>query len=427
VRNVSFRLPILTLAFGIAACTSVTVETPIGVGGAGGQGGESAGGGTVGSGGVSSTGGVSATGGVEATGGTKASGGTTSKGGSGGAAGSGGSAGSGGAAGSGGSAGSGGAAGSGGSAGRGGSGGSGGAAGSGGTSNPGSGGKTNPGTGGTSNPGSGGRTNPGTGGVTIPGTGGATNPGVGGRTGTGGTTGGATGGSTGTLPVFDCNTPMPTSGGQSHSGNSSGGSGNLAWQIWSNQGTGTLTTFANTAAFTSGWNNSGNYLGRLGFEWGSGGKSYDQYGTITAQFTETKSGSSGGAWSYIGIYGWTNNPCIEWYIIDDSYSKMPINPGSCANMSNSPLSIDDGKYTMCVRNTSGTGGDRCGGAGSWNQYYSIRQSNRTCGTISVTEHFKAWTAAGNKLGNMLEVKILLEVGGGQGSVDFPVANVMKTQ
>ena len=72
-------------------------------------------------------------------------------------------------------------------------------------------------------------------------------------------------------------------------------------------------------------------------------------------------------------------------------------------------------------------GDRCGGAGTWNQYYSIRQDNRTCGTISVSEHFKAWAAAGNKLGNMLEVKILLEVGGGTGTVDFPIANVTKTQ
>ena len=262
----------------------------------------------------------------------------------------------------------------------------------------------------------------------TPGTGGARTggaPGTGGaRTGGAPGTGGATGVAGGTSTV-DCSATMPT-GGTQHSGNSQGGANNLAWQIWSNQGTGTLTTFS-TPAFHSGWNNSGNYLGRLGFEWGSAGKTFDQYGTIMAQFTETKSGSSGGAWSYIGIYGWSNNPCIEWYIIDDSFSTMPINPGNCANMSNSPLSIDGGQYTMCVRNTTGTGGDRCGGAGSWNQYYSIRRNNRTCGTISVTEHFKAWAAAGNKLGNLLEVKVLLEVGGGTGTVDFPIANVTKTQ
>jgi hypothetical protein len=44
----------------------------------------------------------------------------------------------------------------------------------------------------------------------------------------------------------------------------------------------------------------------------------------------------------------------------------------------------------------------------------------------VTEHFKAWSAAGHDLGNLLEVKVLLEVGGGQGTADFSVANVHKT-
>jgi hypothetical protein len=217
---------------------------------------------------------------------------------------------------------------------------------------------------------------------------------------------------------------MPTSG-QNHT-SGQGGTDNLAWQIWSNAGSGQLTTYTGVPAFTASWNNSGNYLGRLGFEWGNKPAKYDTFGTISADFAEKLTGSSGGQWSYVGIYGWSTNPCIEWYIIDDSFSKMPVNPGNCQNMSNSPLSVDGGSYTLCVRNTTGTGGDRCGGAGSWNQYYSIRHDNRTCGTISVTEHFKAWSAAGHDLGNLLEVKVLMEVGGGMGSAAFSVANVTKT-
>jgi endo-1,4-beta-xylanase len=396
VRNTPLRLSILSLAFAVAACSPTgggLTET-----GSGGDQGSL--GGTQGSGSESSNGGSSATGGSEATGGSTASGGVSGHGGSGG--------GGGGTVASGGTKASGGTTSSGSSAGNG----TGGQAGRAQT-----GGKT----------GGGGQAGRGTGGIFFPGAGGRTNTGTAGKSGTGGA---AAGGSTSTStdpPPFDCDAAMPTSGGQSHSGNSQGGTGNTAWQIWSNRGTGTLTTFGTMPAFSSGWSDSGNYLGRIGYEFGTGGKSYDTYGTFTAQFSEKKTGSSGGQWSYIGIYGWSNNPCIEWYIIDDSYSKMPINPGNCSNMKNSPLSVDDGKYTMCVRNTTGTGGDRCGNPGNWNQYYSIRQTNRTCGTISVTEHFKAWADAGNKLGNLLEVKILLEVGGGQGTVDFPIANVMKTQ
>lgn len=289
------------------------------------------------------------------------------------------------------------------------------------------------GTGGTFGSGGASKGGSGTGGSFAMGGKAAGGRGAGGAAGTPGTGGTApmagssgTGAAGGTSSLDCANVPaMPTSGSATHT-SGQGGTDNLAWQIWSNAGSGQLTTYSGVPAFSASWNNSGNYLGRLGFEWGNKPQKFDAFGTISADFAETLSGSSGGQWSYVGMYGWSTNPCIEWYIIDDSFGKMPVNPGSCANMSNSPLSVDGGQYTMCVRTTSGTGGDRCGGAASWNQYYSIRHDNRKCGTISVTEHFKAWAAAGNNLGNLLEVKVLLEVGGGQGTADFSVANVSKT-
>ena len=79
---------------------------------------------------------------------------------------------------------------------------------------------------------------------------------------------------------------------------------------------------------------------------------------------------------------------------------------------------------MFRNTTQGTGGSRCSGVSTWDQFWSIRQSARQCGVISITEHFDAWTAAGMTMGSsLLEAKILVEVGGGQGSIEFPVANV----
>jgi hypothetical protein len=63
----------------------------------------------------------------------------------------------------------------------------------------------------------------------------------------------------------------------------------------------------------------------------------------------------------------------------------------------------------------------------WNQYYSVRRTARACGQISLTEHFDAWESLGMPMGNLLEAKIIAEVGGGVGSVDFPIANVTTTQ
>jgi endo-1,4-beta-xylanase len=251
----------------------------------------------------------------------------------------------------------------------------------------------------------------GTGGVI--GTGGA----KGGTTGTGGapSTGGSTGsaGSSGT-----CTTGTLPSGGTMHTGDTQGTAAGLSWQLWANGSGGSITTFS-VPAFSAAWNNSGDFLARTGLEWGNG-KAVSSLGTVTAQFTETKSGSAGG-YSYIGIYGWSVNPCIEWYIVDDSYNKMPVNPGSTTNKGT--VTIDGGSYTLYTRPTTGTGGNRCGNVSSWTQFYSVRQTARTCGQISISDHFSAWANAGMTLGSVLEASILIEAGGGTGSIDFPTANV----
>jgi hypothetical protein len=232
---------------------------------------------------------------------------------------------------------------------------------------------------------------------------------TGGATGTGGTTG--SGGSS-----VNCTGSLP-SGGTTHSGDSQGSAAGLTWQLWMNGSNGTMTTYS-TPAFSANWNNSGDFLARIGLSWGSG-KAYTSLGTVSADFAETKSGGAGG-YSYIGIYGWSVNPCVEWYIVDDSYGNLPFNPGGSMV---GTATIDGGTYNIIARSTTGTGGNRCGNVSSWNQIYSMRTSKRTCGTISITDHWNAWAKANQQLGAMLEASILIEAGGGSGSISFPTANV----
>lgn len=379
----SFRLSILGLVFVSVGCGQngggLATEGSGGsqggapaAGGSPGSGGHSSSsGGVTGSGGtVSASGGTVGTGGTQATGGVKASGGTVS---------------------------------------------SGGVASTGGVAGGGAGGQSvvRPDAGaplGGAITGQGGR---GTGGVTIPGSGG--------RTGAGGAaTGGTTSTGTGTSAV-NCSATMP-SGGTDHCGqNTQGKAGDLSWSLWSNaiNSNGCITTFS-TTAFSARWNNNGDFLARLGLEFGNSSKTYDQYGTLKADYSYTKTGSGGG-YSYIGIYGWTNNPCVEWYIVDDRYGTMPFNAYNAAQKGSA--TIDGEVYKLFQNKTTGTGGSRCSGVNEWDQYWSIRQKARQCGTITISEHFKAWEAAGLKMGGLLEAKILVETGGGQGSIEFPVANV----
>ena len=243
---------------------------------------------------------------------------------------------------------------------------------------------------------------------------------------TGGGTSTATAGASSTL---DCSAipAMPT-GGTDHCGkNDRGTMGSLAWELWSNKvsSSACITTFS-TPAFSARWSDNSDFLARIGLELGTGTKTYDQYGVIKADFAYKKTGTAGG-YSYIGIYGWTVSPCVEWYIIDDRWGTMPFDAYN-AGAAKATVKIDGENYKIFANSTPGTGGSRCNkGETTWQQYWSIRQTARQCGTITITDHFKAWEAAGLALGGLLEAKILVETGGGTGNIEFPYANVTKSQ
>jgi endo-1,4-beta-xylanase len=217
---------------------------------------------------------------------------------------------------------------------------------------------------------------------------------------------------------------MP-SGGTEHCGqNTQGKAGGLSWSLWTNtlNSNACMTTF-DTPAFSARWNNNGDFLARVGLEFGNNGKPHGEYGTIKADFSYTKTGSAGG-YSYIGVYGWTTNPCVEWYIVDDRWGTMPFDAYNATLKGTATM--DGASYKLFQNRTTGTGGSRCSGVSQWDQFWSIRQSARQCGTITVSDHLKAWEDAGLQLGGLLEAKILVETGGQSGNIEFPIANVTAT-
>src|SRR6185312_2424289 len=139
--------------------------------------------------------------------------------------------------------------------------------------------------------------------------------GTGGSTGTGGTSAG-TGGLTGSCTVGS----LPSGASQHCSSNQSGMVGSQQWTIWSSGGGGCLTTYGSAAAFSATWNNSGDFLARVGLAMGSS-KTPDQYTEIAADFAQKKSGS-GGSYSAIGVYGWTVSPLVEFYVEEDSFNNL---------------------------------------------------------------------------------------------------------
>jgi hypothetical protein len=206
------------------------------------------------------------------------------------------------------------------------------------------------------------------------------------------------------------------SGGTSHcSSNQSGTVGSQQWTVWSSGSGGCLITYGSSAAFSATWNNSGDFLARVGLALGSN-KTYDQFGTLGVDFAETKSGSGGG-YSSIGVYGWSVSPLVEFYVTEDSYNRL-----GASGTKKGTFTIDgEGTYDVYVHTQVNQPSIQ--GTATFDQFISVRQSARTCGHISLTKHFDQWKTFGMTLGKMEEAKVLIEAGGGQGRIDFPTASV----
>jgi len=237
---------------------------------------------------------------------------------------------------------------------------------------------------------------------------------TGGTKATGGAT--ATGGSTSSV---NCS-GAPLTGGTTYTANSYGNVSNgYVYQYWSNGiWSATMTVFGVGAAFSASWNNVGDFLARVGLAWSS--QTYTQLGTVSADYAYTKTGSAG-TYSFIGIYGWSLNPMREYYIVDDWFGSGPPTGGGTLMGS---FAVDGGTYNV-YQHTQVNQPDVTGGSSTFVQFFSIRQTPRQCGHISISQHYAKWASLGLTLGNMVEAKLLVEVGGGGGSgtINYTMATV----
>ena len=356
--------------------------------GTGGTNGSTGGNGT---GGVTSSGGLTGSGGVTGTGGVTASGGTT---GTGGVTGSGGLTGTGGVTGSGGMIGTGGITGTGGSAGGGGA-------------HVGTGGST--GTGGATSSGG----NIGTGGAAGAAGGHAGTGGAGGASGTSGASGGAGG------AANPCPTVAPLTGGKQYCSTSDGSAGGgYTYDLWSDgQGSGCITVYGVGAAFKASWMNVGDWIARVGLAFDKT-KTYSQIGTFSSDFAYTMTGVTTGGFGNVGIYGWSVNPLHEYYIAENWLGKKP-------NFTKVGTFTIDGEGTYDVMTNTQTNQPNITGTNAtFVQYWSVNQTPRTCGHISISKHFAEWASLGLQLGNLEETRFLVEGQNNSGTIDFTTLTVV---
>jgi len=196
------------------------------------------------------------------------------------------------------------------------------------------------------------------------------------------------------------------SGTSQHKGVSDG----YSYEIWidSTGGSGSMT-LGSGGAFKAEWSanvSRGNFLARRGKDYGSTTKA-TQVGNIVLDYAADyrQTGSASGN-SRLCVYGWFQNkgaagnvPLVEYYIIEDWVDWVPDAQGKM-------VTIDGAQYKIFQMDH--TGPTINGGSETFKQYYSVRQQKRKSGTITVSDHFKAWESQGWGIGNLYEVALNAE-------------------
>jgi len=182
-------------------------------------------------------------------------------------------------------------------------------------------------------------------------------------------------------------------------GNKSGVHDGFDYECWKDRGDVSMT-LKGGGTFECKWSNINNVLFRTGKKLDSK-KTHDELGDISLVYSCSYNPEGN---SYLCVYGWTVDPLIEYYIVESWGSWRP--PGA---KSKGTVEIDGGTYD--IYETTRTEQPSIQGRKTFQQYWSVRTEKKTGGTISVSEHFKAWENVGMtsvKQGKMYEVAFCVE-------------------
>src|SRR6202030_168131 len=126
--------------------------------------------------------------------------------------------------------------------------------------------------------------------------------------------------------------------------------------------------------------------------------------------------SASGGTALASLYGWSTNPLVEYYVIEDDQGGSP----SLGTFMGTTTS-DGGTYNLYEHqqvNQPCITGNSC----TFEQYLAIRTSPTTSGTVTMQNFINAWASHGLNLGTLnYEILATESYGGGSGSSNVTVS------
>lgn len=186
---------------------------------------------------------------------------------------------------------------------------------------------------------------------------------------------------------------------------SSGGSNGSYYQMWTaGQGSACMTMNSATS-YSTQWSNIGDQVSGVGWKPGSASQSITYNGSLNAN----------GGTALLTLYGWSQNPLIEYYVIE-SYRGSPPTQGQ-----NMGTFYSDGSNYTIIKHQQVNQPSIVGNTTFW-QYIAIRQNQRTSGTITFPNFVNAWASKGMNLGSMdYQIMATESWGGGSGSSNVSIS------
>ena len=176
---------------------------------------------------------------------------------------------------------------------------------------------------------------------------------------------------------------------QSLTRNTTGFHDGYYYSFWNDHTSGMASmTLEPKGRYTIQWTNIGNLTAGKG--WRTGRE--DRIISYKATF-------NGGSNGFLAVYGWTKDSLIEYYVVENYGEWTP--PGATEL---GTVDTDGGTYR--IYKTLRINQPSIAGTATFYQYWSVRTTKRSRGTVTFANHVAAWRKYGMYLGHIWDYQIM---------------------